>query len=62
MLADITGHRPALDIDPQLVRANEVWRMVGSDAKLRSIVGRSAVATLRDTLTSMLSYYRTHDA
>ncbi len=50
-LQAITGHRPEIRVAPNLVRRAEVHRLVGSDARLRAIVGplgyRDFLGTLR---------------
>jgi GDP-D-mannose dehydratase len=40
-------------VDPRFVRANEVRHLVGSNAKLRSIVGDSQRTPIEETLRWM---------
>ncbi|WP_321782769.1 GDP-mannose 4,6-dehydratase [Paraburkholderia sp. J94] len=49
----IAGYRIDVKVDPRFVRANEVRQLIGSNAKLRSIVGDSARKPLEDTLRWM---------
>ncbi|PLZ04264.1 epimerase [Burkholderia sp. WAC0059] len=52
-LARIAGYAIDVRTDPRFVRANEVRRLVGSDAKLRGIVGERQPIPLEDTLRWM---------
>jgi nucleoside-diphosphate-sugar epimerase len=54
MLARITGHRPEVDLDASLVRANEIQRLCGSPARLRAAIGELPEYALEDTLSWML--------
>jgi nucleoside-diphosphate-sugar epimerase len=54
LLARITGHRMAVQINPDFVRANEVHRLCGNPAKLQASVGALAPFELADTLRWML--------
>lgn len=53
MLGRIAGYEIEVKVDPRFVRANEVRQLIGSNAKLRSIVGDSARKHLEDTLRWM---------
>ncbi|MCP3724139.1 GDP-mannose 4,6-dehydratase [Paraburkholderia sp. CNPSo 3272] len=53
MLARIAGYEIEVHIDPRFVRANEVRQLIGSNAKLRSIVGDSSRKHLEETLRWM---------
>jgi nucleoside-diphosphate-sugar epimerase len=49
-----TGHHTEVRVDPKLVRANEVRRLVGSPRKLESLIGRVPEIPLATTLRDML--------
>ncbi|MEM5398774.1 MULTISPECIES: GDP-mannose 4,6-dehydratase [Paraburkholderia] len=53
MLARIAGYEIEVNVDPRFVRANEVRQLIGSNAKLRSIVGDSSRKHLEETLRWM---------
>jgi nucleoside-diphosphate-sugar epimerase len=53
MLTEIAGYRIDVFVDPRLLRANEVHRLVGSNLKLRRAIGRVPSTPLRDTLQWM---------
>lgn len=53
MMAQIAGYRIAVRINPAFVRANEVVRLVGSNARLRAATGIVPCTPLRDTLAWM---------
>ncbi len=53
-LAALSGHRPAIDVDPGLVRANEVKRLVGGNAKLVDAIGPLPFDDFGATLAWML--------
>jgi GDP-6-deoxy-D-talose 4-dehydrogenase len=53
MLARIAGYEIEVKVDPRFVRANEVRHLVGSNAKLRSIIGESGRTSIEDTLSWM---------
>mgnify|MGYP003667555280 CR=1 FL=1 len=50
----ISGHRLRVDVNPALVRANEVRTLGGSPAKLRSIIGEWTSPPLEQTLRWMM--------
>jgi GDP-6-deoxy-D-talose 4-dehydrogenase len=52
-LSRIAGYSIEVKVDPRFVRANEVRQLIGSNAKLRGIVGDSARKPLEDTLRWM---------
>jgi nucleoside-diphosphate-sugar epimerase len=54
MMRDITGHHPEIRVNPAFVRANEVHRLIGSHAKLDSVIGKVPAIPLHDTLQWML--------
>ena len=53
MMREISGHSPEIRVNPALVRASEVKRLVGSRTKLENVVGVVAPIPLRDTLRWM---------
>lgn len=54
MLVALTGHSPAITVNPDFVRANEIQRLCGSPEKLIGAIGPLPHYTLQDTLTWML--------
>lgn len=54
MAREISGHEIEVRVNPAFVRANEVKRLVGSRAKLESVIGAVADVPLRETLRWML--------
>ncbi len=57
-----TGHHAEIRVDPRLVRANEVRRLVGSPRKLQSLIGSLPEIPLAATLGEMLASGQTGDA
>ena len=55
MAGDISGHMPEVRVNPALVRANEVQKLVGSRAALERAIGAVEGPELRDTLRWMLA-------
>lgn len=53
-LAQLSGYRPQIRVNPDFVRANEVQRLCGNPAKLEACIGKVEHATLEDTLEWML--------
>jgi GDP-6-deoxy-D-talose 4-dehydrogenase len=53
LLREIAGYEIDVFVDPRLMRANEVHRLVGSNLKLRRAVGRVPSTPLRTTLEWM---------
>ncbi|MCG5072597.1 NAD-dependent epimerase/dehydratase family protein [Paraburkholderia tagetis] len=53
MLSRIAGYEIEVNVDSRFVRANEVRHLVGSNAKLRSIVGEFACTPIEGTLRWM---------
>jgi len=53
-LQDITGHSLQVNVDPALVRANEVHRLCGDPARLNAAIGPVPGWRLQDTLAWML--------
>ena len=54
-LETITGHRPEIRVNPSFVRAGEPRRIVGSPARLRSLIGEPLAIPLDATLADMLA-------
>lgn len=54
LLAQLTNHRPTITVNPQFVRKNEVWRIVGDNRKLSRLTGLNVQHTIRDTLEAMV--------
>lgn len=55
ILTEITGHRINVSIDPEFVRANEVWSLLGDTKKLRNICSDPIVSrSIEDVLKVML--------
>lgn len=52
-LARIAGYAIEVKVDPRFVRANEVRHLVGSNAKLRTLVGESERTSIEETLRWM---------
>lgn len=52
---DITGHCPEIRVNPQFVRANEVHRLRGSNARLLGLVPGWQSRPLAETIAWMLS-------
>jgi nucleoside-diphosphate-sugar epimerase len=50
-----TGHHPEIRVDPRLVRANDVPRVVGSPRKLEGLIGTLPEIPLAATLREMLA-------
>lgn len=53
LMADIAGYEIEVRVDPELVRAHEVVRLVGDRALLDSLLGDDRPIPLRETLTWM---------
>ena len=53
-LAQLTGHRPHIRVNPEFVRANEVQRLCGDPAKLEAAIGKVEHRPLEHTLDWML--------
>ncbi len=54
MVAEMTGYKPEIRVNPAFVRANEVKRLVGSRAALEAAIGPVHGPSLRETLQWML--------
>lgn len=52
---ELTGHAPEIELDPTLVRANELQRLCGSAQKLATVTDARVPNTLRDLLRWMLN-------
>jgi nucleoside-diphosphate-sugar epimerase len=55
LLTDITGHRPYIEVDPALVRKDEVMELRGDSAHLQALVGPLAPVPMRDILAGMVA-------
>lgn len=55
MMADLAGYQIQVRVNPAFVRANEVRRLVGSNAKLKRDIGLADPVPLRETLEWMYS-------
>lgn len=56
LLQSLTGHSLRVEVDPALVRANEVHRLCGDPSRLRAALGELAAPGLEDTLRWMLEH------
>lgn len=54
MLSGLTGHALDVRVNPAFIRQNEVRRLIGSRARLESVIGEAAPIPFRDTLRWML--------
>lgn len=54
MMRELSGHEPEIRVNPAFVRANEVHRLIGSQAKLDAVIGVVPDIPLRQTLKWML--------
>lgn len=54
VLQRLTGHHMEVQVDPALVRANEVHTLCGDPSRLRQTIGDLPAYTLEDTLEWML--------
>lgn len=54
IMRELTGHNLEVAINPQFVRANEVYKLVGSCQELERAIGSVQSIPLRDTLAWML--------
>lgn len=54
MAAALSGHRPEIRVNPQLVRANEVRSLIGDRRALEAAIGPLQPIALQDTLAWML--------
>jgi nucleoside-diphosphate-sugar epimerase len=53
MMSDIAGYRIEVQVNPAFVRANDVLTLVGSNAKLRAVIGEVEQTPLAETLRWM---------
>jgi nucleoside-diphosphate-sugar epimerase len=56
-LKAISGHEPELRVAQHLVRRAEVHRLVGSNVRLRALIGPCSHADFSDTLRWMVDTY-----
>nr|WP_298933040.1 GDP-mannose 4,6-dehydratase [uncultured Ramlibacter sp.] len=54
-LERLTGHKMDVQVDPALVRGNEIHRLCGDPSHLRATIGELPAYTLEQTLTTMLA-------
>jgi nucleoside-diphosphate-sugar epimerase len=54
IMRELSGHGPQIRVNPAFVRANEVRRLIGSQAKLDAVIGAVPEVPLRETLKWML--------
>jgi len=59
ILETISGHKLNYFINPDFVRKNEIWRLVGCPKKLNAIVDESSVVTtsFEDVISEIYAYY-----
>ncbi|WP_347454488.1 NAD-dependent epimerase/dehydratase family protein [Acinetobacter thermotolerans] len=55
MMREISGYSPEIKVNPAFVRENEVHRLIGSSAKLDSVIGKVPVIPLKNTLQWMFN-------
>jgi nucleoside-diphosphate-sugar epimerase len=55
LLGQLTGHQIGVEVDPALVRANEVQKLCGSPARIQSLLPALPSFSLEDTLRWMLA-------
>ena len=53
MMGRIAGYEIGVDVNPAFVRAKDVMRLTGSNAKLSSVIGPVQPVPLEDTLRWM---------
>ncbi len=56
LLSQLTGHRLQVEVNPTLARSNEIHRLCGNPAKLKSVIGEIPSPALQDTLRWMLDH------
>lgn len=56
ILSELTGHSIQVQVDPNLVRANEIKLLSGDPGKLIATVGALPSPTLAQTLSAMIRY------
>ena len=57
MMREVSGHHPEIKVNPAFVRANEVHRLIGSSAKLDTVIGKVPVIPLKNTLQWMFNHH-----
>jgi GDP-D-mannose dehydratase len=57
MLQSFNGHKIAVEVDPDFVRASEIHRLCGNPTKLVETLGFLGQWGLEDTLRWMLDLY-----
>ncbi len=62
LLVDLTGHTPEIEVDPDLLRANEIHRLCGDPTKLLATVAPGSANDLRSLLRWMLPNAETNAA
>ena len=53
-LTHMSGHGIDIEVDPILIRANEVRQLIGNSEKLRTLIGSPPTFSLKETLNWML--------
>lgn len=57
MMAELASYSIEVRVNPAFVRAHEVKRLAGSNARLQELVGRAPIVALRDTLRWMYQWH-----
>lgn len=58
MMRKIAGYEIEIFVDPRFMRRNEIAKLVGSNIKLRSVIGRVPVTPIYETLEWMYEHAR----
>lgn len=56
IMREVSGHDPEIKVNPAFVRANDVHRLVGSNAKLDNVIGKVPAIPLKNTLEWMFNH------
>lgn len=56
ILAQLTGHHLEIQVNPALIRANELYRLCGNPAKLDNFLSKRGYQILRPSLTDTLDW------
>jgi nucleoside-diphosphate-sugar epimerase len=62
IVSDIAGYNPKIDVDPALVRSNDVRQLWGNSSRLDRIVGPIERIELEDTLRWMITETQTYES
>lgn len=57
ILEQLTGYSPKIEIQPSLVRKNDITKLCGSNLKLKSMINASTFKSIAETLQNMLKKY-----